>query len=361
MKPKVFIISQEQFGYLTDYYRYVQNLKNDFEITYCCWDYDRPKENIDDAKVVYVNRNGNVVSRNIRFIIRVFQLCHSQTFDLLFINYFRGCSVLNIFAKETPKLLDIRTSCIRPFKINRNIQNLLIYVESLFYKRITIISRGLASLLHISQSKITDLPIGADLVSVSPKIYDQIHLLYVGTLYKRKIEDTIIGFKCFIENNKDVSSTYTIIGKGLGNEENELRNLLFNLKLEKQVFVKGYIKHELLHPYFEKATVGVSYIPITPYYQFQPATKTFEYLFAGLPVIATNTFENAKIINSENGCLIEDNPESFAQGLKYVVNSFNKYDMKSIQESVIKYNWINICNSLKEIIFAELERNANSR
>jgi len=357
MKPKILVISQEQIGYLIDYYKYTQYLKNDFGITLCCWDYNRPKMEIDGVSIVYVSRKGNIFFRNIRFIFKVFKLCKKQKYDLIFINYFRGCSIVSFFAKSKPKILDIRTSCIHTSKIYREVQNHLIYVESLLYNKITIISTGLADLLHISMSKIVELPLGADTISVSPKKYRKIDLLYVGTLYNRRIEDTIIGFKKFIDNRKDYTSTYTIIGAGWKNEEAELRSLILSLGLEKQVFMYGYIKYELLIQYFEKATIGISYIPITPYYQFQPSTKTFEYLQAGLPVVATNTIENAKVITQENGCLIEDNPDSFVWGLQNIVDSFGSFDMKRIQESIINYTWPNICNNLKNIIIDEIHKN----
>jgi glycosyltransferase involved in cell wall biosynthesis len=357
MKLNILIISQEQYGYLIDYYKYTQYLKNDFEITFYCWDYGRPKVENNGIALVYVSRSGSILSRNIRFIIQIFKLCRKQKYDLCFISYFRGCSIVRLFAKSTPKILDLRTSYVHLSRIYRVVNNYLIVLESLTFKKITIISNGLANYLHISKSKFVELSLGADTMSVSPKIYNKINLLYVGTLYDRNIEDTIIGFKKFLDNNNDTNSTYTIIGTGWKNEEAELRSLILSLGLENQVFVLGYIKYELLYQYYEKATIGVSYIPITPYYQFQPPTKTFEYLQAGLPVIATNTVENARVITSENGCLIEDSPHSFIQGLQNIVDSFQSFDMKTIQESAKYHTWSYICNNLKNIIIEDIREN----
>jgi len=43
-----------------------------------------------------------------------------------------------------------------------------------------------------------------------------------------------------------------------------------------------------------------------PYYDCQPATKTFEYILSGMVCIATSTYENKKLINNINGVLCND-------------------------------------------------------
>lgn len=354
MKPKLLIVSQMQFGYLTDYFKYVQYLKGDFEITFYCWNYGREKIYVDGVSVVYIGRHGNILKRNLRFIYGLIRISKERLFTLYFVGYFRGCSVLTFISKKTPKILDIRTSCIHPSKVQRILQNLLIYFESLLYKKITIISRGLSNFLHISEKKIVELSLGADLIFVNPKVYDKVKLIYVGTLHLRRIEDTIIGFKKFMQKSNLKDATYTIIGTGWGDEEQKLKELVTSLNLENNVFVLGYIRFESLIKYFDKATIGVSYIPITPYYQFQPPTKTFEYLQAGLPVIATNTFENAKIINDNNGCLITDNPDSFSEGIEKIVNNFIRFNTNDIQNSVKEFTWPNICSILRETLIANI-------
>ena len=142
-----------------------------------------------------------------------------------------------------------------------------------------------------------------------------IHLLYVGTFRGRRLYETLEGFARFYhERSKDVAMRYTLVGTGLPEDCERLRRLSHALRIAHVVEFPGYIPHAELLPYFEMANIGVSYVPITSYYNHQPATKMFEYLFAGMPVVATGTAENRVIINPSNGVLIEDSADGFDSG-----------------------------------------------
>lgn len=41
------------------------------------------------------------------------------------------------------------------------------------------------------------------------------------------------------------------------------------------------------------------YVPITDYYEYQPPTKTFEYVLSGLLCLATATSSNKEVITEE--------------------------------------------------------------
>ena len=94
-----------------------------------------------------------------------------------------------------------------------------------------------------------------------------------------------------------------------------------------------------LGPFYERCNVGVAYIPKTEFFDIQPSTKIFEYLFAGMPVIATATLENKRVIMNDNGILIEDNPESFYEGLKRLYNKRHFFDSKIIKKTCGQYSW----------------------
>jgi len=107
----------------------------------------------------------------------------------------------------------------------------------------------------------------------------------------------------------------------------------------------GYIHNDQLNTYFEKANIGVSYVPITPYYTHQPPTKTYEYLLSGLPVLATATIENAKIIDDSCGVLIQDNEEDIERGLFSMVKQLKNFNSEKIREVCGGKSWLNITQS----------------
>ena len=62
-------------------------------------------------------------------------------------------------------------------------------------------------------------------------------------------------------------------------------------------------------------------------------------MLAGMPVIATNTYENRLIVNTTNGVLINDTPEDFCKGLTNLFTARNSFKSSEIRQSVEAYTW----------------------
>lgn len=349
MESRLLFVNQSQFGYHIDYVQYCKYLKTDFDIHYLCWDYERKRVEEEGVKIQYISRKGSIARRNLRFIKTVMLFLHQNTFHFVFIHYFRGCSIVPIGYNNKHHIhLDIRTGSISSKSMNRNLYNFLLRFESYFFKSVSIISEGLQKLLKVYNNAYI-LPLGADPMIVNRQSDHKISLLYIGA-FGRRIDETVIGLGLFIRKHPDADIHYTIIGEGWGNEMEQIRDKIKKFELDKYVELKGYIPHNDLKQYYEKANVGVSYIPVTPWFEYQPATKTFEYLMAGMPVIATGTFENKKIINEQNGIIITDNPASFANCIELLYDRIDDFDENLIRESVAENNWVTIVSKLKEFI-----------
>ena len=90
---------------------------------------------------------------------------------------------------------------------------------------------------------------------------------------------------------------------------------------------------------------------MTPYFDCQPPTKTFEYLLSGMPVIATATYENSLVVNDGNGVLINDTADSFCEGLEKLANNRVVYNSEKILTTCKQYTWENIIhNDLKSYL-----------
>ena len=83
---------------------------------------------------------------------------------------------------------------------------------------------------------------------------------------------------------------------------------------------------------------------MTDYYENQPPTKTFEYAFSGMFTIATRTQANQEIITPQNGLLIGDNSDDFAQSLDVIWKNRDDINSIIIRKSVENYSWENIVN-----------------
>jgi len=290
---------------------------------------------------MYVPYTIGKLKRLIKFFLTIFRLCRQQPDNILFIIQFKFSFLIGLFARSRKKILDYRTGDLSINPIRRWLPNRIMQFDSLFYNKLSVISEGLKKILKLPSGKTFLLPLGADVISLEPKNYSTIDLLYVGAIQHRNIYQTVIGLSLFLHNFPQARSltSYTIIGFGSKQDILHLQETIEQSGLTHLVKYEGRIKYTGLKPYFDKCNVGVSFIPVTDYYHHQPATKTFEYNLSGLFTIATNTFENKKVIGPVNGVLCDDTPESFAKALEYFYMNRTKFNENSIRESLSSYHW----------------------
>ena len=170
---------------------------------------------------------------------------------------------------------------------------------------------------------------------------------FIGTFHHRKIEDTLIGFKKFYDKYNDrINMSYTLIGKGKKRDDEKIVIILDEYHMHQIVNIKKPVPFKDLTGYLDTHNIGVSYIPITNFYDIQPPTKTYDYLFSGLVVIGTDTKENRKIICKENGVLIDDNYDAFFKGLEELFINRCFYDINKIRLNFENYSWCNIVNDI---------------
>ena len=315
---KILIINKSQFGYHTDYYYFFNKyLRSDFLITNLCMNYSLPKIDLPGVDVKYVNRHRMKLVRSFHFIWRIAREIRLSHYDLILIYYFNFCSVLRLLFNNKLFILDIRTSSIHKNYMTRFMWNLKLCIELKFFRNCTVVSESLAKRIGLKQGSYHLLPLGAEEISSVKKNYNEINLLYVGTFVNRNIWETITGLNYFYQEFSDrVEITYTIIGFGKHEDEEQIRESIHKFNLKGIVNFIGQVPYTRLKYFFDQCNIGVSYIPVTNYFNCQPSTKTFEYIMSGLFCIATDTNENRKAITAENGILCRDTPESFYDALK---------------------------------------------
>lgn len=333
------IINKAQFGYHTDYYKYCEYLKDDFSITFFCFDTGQKKLDMKGVKVKYISSNGLKAIRGARFIFFALLTIFTHK-GLVFVHYFQNSEVLKKVFPKRNMILDIRTLSIHPDKATRAHNDERLFAACKKFDLITVISGGIQKKLMQCDVCSVIIPLGSDIISDSSKKFDSIRMIYVGTLNGRNISDTINGLALFLKNNTDLTVSYDIIGGG--SEYELLKEKIIELNLENFVKLHGIVPHFELKPFFDKANIGVSYVPITEYYEHQPPTKTYEYILSGLKCIATETYENQLVINDVNGQLCFDSPQSFARALEKIYHDFDSSDSVSIAKTLDNHTWQNI-------------------
>jgi len=340
---KLLIINRAQFGYHIDSYKYCQYLKDKFKITYLCLDVGREKIEEDGVNVIYIPYSNSFIKKGLSLIKASREKIKHEHYDIIFIVYFLMSSWIKLGFKKSKFVLDIRTGSVSIQNLKRFIEDNILRVESLFFENITIISECLRKKLNFNINKSHILPLGSDPISSTLKEFNTINLLYVGTLNGREIEKTVLGLASFLnlKENKSLLNKirYDIIGFGTKENESLLKQTIIKNNLKNIVKFHGQIKHNDLKPYFDKANIGISYIPITEYYQCQPPTKTFEYINSGLFCIATSTSIHQELITEDNGILCLDDSQSFSKSLQKLFEIKKNINSKKISKSLKQYSW----------------------
>ena len=338
---RLLLISQDQFGYLTDSFQYCTYLRNHFQITFVGWDYELPRITLEGVECMHISRDGGKLRRYYVFLRQVMQILRQRPAEIVYVEYFPLCALLPLFGgKRSRTVLDIRTGYVRNSILMRVLSNGLMTLETLFFRHVMVISDSLRRFLCISKKKARILPLGADECACEPKEFSSLRLFYVGSLDYRHIDETVNGLALFIRRHPDAPvESYDIVGFGSEEEEERLRQAIRNVPAGPRVVFHGRRMSTELTPFLERSNVGVAFIPAKEHYQCQPATKVFEYLLAGMVVIATHTYENARVINETNGVLTDDSARGFCHGLENLLERRNTYDSAQIRSNIGGYAW----------------------
>ena len=247
--------------------------------------------------------------------------------------------------------MDIRTGDLSDIKLLRYLKNKEIKLLTLLYKHVSVISESLARGLAIPDRKSSIIPLGGEFQEIPAKGFNCLKLLYVGTIDNRSIHETVYGLSEYIERHPSEKISYDIVGTGSEYWLNLLNKAITNTNLSDTVRLHGSKSLSEVIPYFERCNIGIVYIPQRDYYEFQPSTKLYESLLAGMPVIATNTYENRIALKEECGILTEDDPTSFCNALEHINANKYLYNSDRIKMLYRESSWDNIVKNKLEKYF----------
>lgn len=342
---KLLIVNDSQLGYSPLYVYICKYLNYDYKITYICLDRGKSRICFENINVIYVKKKSKFITQ-FKYFIVIYKMIKIK-FDMVILKtYTLGWFLRIVFPKQL-FIYDIRSGSVSANIRKRFLQDLLIKFNCLFFKNITIISENLRKNLGIKMSKTFIAPLGADILSDKNKKFDNMRVIYIGTLDNRNLDIMLNGFiKFYKEFNNSLNINLTIIGSG--NERNKLEAIVKTNNLEKIVIFKGFIHHKNLKSYLDEANFGLSFIPMTDYYDCQPPTKTFEYLLSGLAILATATSENKILINKSNGVLVNDNVNDIYHGFVKLSQNMKEYNSENIRKAAEQHTWQYIIENIRE-------------
>jgi glycosyltransferase involved in cell wall biosynthesis len=143
--------------------------------------------------------------------------------------------------------------------------------------------------------------------------------------------------------------------------EKKIAELRKELGLEDNVSLAGQVKHQKIYNLLSKSNIGMAILHPKPNYLESLPTKLFEYMAAGLPVIASNFPLWKEIVEGNNCGLTVDplKPAEIAKAVEYLVEhqpearKMGRNGRKAVSE---KYNWENESQKLIELYDNLLKR-----
>ena len=362
MKKKIIYISRSQIFSRLDI-NLLDNLAQFYDINAISIfnNKEKIKNSLFENNYLYFVTNSNFFFRTRRyiwFLCKIIKFTKQNNADLYYIVIFRLAFLLALLFPQKKFLLRLYTSNVSKNVIRNYIEDNITVFNCIFFKNIICGSSWIQKKFRIKPSKVYIIGPGGwgyESISTTNKSFNSLLLIYIGTLTNRNVEQTIKGFYRFYEEYKGkIDIQYTIMGTGHSEDVDKLKKNIEKYKLDNVVKYLGWVNDEIVKKYFDICNVGISYVPITSYYNNVEVTKTFEYIFSGIPVIATETNENKKVINEKNGILIQDNPDSFYLGLKEFYKRRHKFNSKNIRETCKNFSRNNAIkkqvNMIEEII-----------
>jgi glycosyltransferase involved in cell wall biosynthesis len=233
--------------------------------------------------------------------------------------------------------IETSTPSVAKSKLKRFIIDSLLGLTLKPYKKIGCGNPSTVKKLRIPEKKVCYSKIGFPEYTFSLKQFDELHLVYLGTVNNRDIWKTVIGLKNFILKFPEIKITYDIIGGGNKEYVAELTKSITENNIQNFVRYHGFQPGDIVNDIFTKCNIGIAFVPIVEYYDDVSTTKALEYLLSGMPIIATKTTFATGILKPEAGVLCNDSPEDFAWALEEVYKNRRIYDSEKIRSLYKKY------------------------
>lgn len=266
------------------------------------------------------------------FMVRILLFLCGRRFDAVHMLYNTNCFLLPLLGKiffggKTKYILHQITFSIAPEVKKREAENRKVISESGYFDAIIVSNRHMLGTYYPQdlRNKVFTVPVGVNIGHFKPAHSAEIPAMrkelfgtdakvfvYQGTFIGRRLEVLIRAFGVLLKNHAE--SGLLLVGSG--GEAAALKGLVKSLGIGEKVRFTDMVPYDKVPLYMGLADIGVSYIPLTDYYDVQTPLKTMEFLASGLPVIATATKANMDLIREGyNGLLTQDDEGSLARAM----------------------------------------------
>jgi glycosyltransferase involved in cell wall biosynthesis len=152
-------------------------------------------------------------------------------------------------------------------------------------------------------------------------------VMFMGTFFRFSGLDTFLNlFSSYLVN----SPTTKVLLIGGGEQEGELRRLVEELNIEKQVIFTGFIDYGLLTDYLLLADVAINVFPSTLVTNCALPSKVLQYLCCGIPTVATPVEGLRSLIPNDHGVCYRDLNNDFVNTIIELLQDKEKLHSLSV-------------------------------
>ena len=164
--------------------------------------------------------------------------------------------------------------------------------------------------------------------------------VYIGSLGKNR--NLKILLEAFTVVQQQFNQVYlTLIGGG--DDMVALQEWVAFRHLEPVITFLPTVPFERVPEMLAKADCGLSFIPVTPWFNPQPPLKTLEYLSSNLPVVATATDSHRELWSKLPPELLRhDDVADFGLGLEFAFQQRSKLKAVDFRSIALKFDWLQI-------------------
>ena len=191
------------------------------------------------------------------------------------------------------------------------------------------------------------------LVADRPFEQHSIKLIYVGTVSESRGRDVMLDAMKIIAD-KQLNLHLTIVGACV-DEMRYCQQRIDALSLQAYVTVIGKAPGSEIPHYLAQADAAICLWQASPWNQFNPPTKLFEYLVAGLPVLASNIRTHTRYVQAGyNGFIFEYSAESLAVALENLQSQ--RSEIPKLQQQALQSGQQYLWPKLEPLFLSEIRK-----
>ncbi len=197
------------------------------------------------------------------------------------------------------------------------------------------------------ETKLVSEPVNIDYRQEFEWEKDAVIFIYQGALTQGR------GLELLLKSMRDTPYSCKLIIIGSGALEYSLKDFCSKYQLNNRVKFIDFIPNDQLKYYTKTADVGINLLePFNLSKAMASPNKLFEYIHAGIPVLASDTEENRKVLEEfDLGFLVTNTRSDLCKGLAYFLDKNNKMSKIRFHEDARKkYCWENQISAIDDIL-----------